>query len=202
MADVLEEFRHFVAFRLALGRDLVADAPHHDTRVVAVLMEHVHHVPFSPFIEKAVVAVGAFGYVPFVERLYHHHEAHLVTKAHKFRSRHVVGCADGIAAHILQKVELMPKGGNIDGGAERAEVMMVADALELAALTVEIESLFRYELYGADAETGLVDILKAAAVINPCDGGVESRRLRGPQLRILHNQILHKRIAMNGLALE
>ena len=60
-------------------------------------MEHVDHILFCPddsvaavLVEETVVAVLAFGRIPFVEVLEHYHEAHLVAKFDQFLGRHVV----------------------------------------------------------------------------------------------------------------
>ncbi len=52
----------------------------------------------------------------------------------------------------LQDLELALGGAPVDGRAERAEVVVVADALEAHAAAVEQEALLRPELDRADAE--------------------------------------------------
>ena len=115
MADVLQESQCLVALGVTLVGHFVADAPHHHTRVVAIVLHHVHHVAFSPFVEETVIAVLALRHVPFVERLYHHHETHLVAQLHQFGGRHVVRSTDGIAAHVFQQSKLTAKGRFVDG---------------------------------------------------------------------------------------
>ena len=148
MADVLQERGHLVAFGAALGGHFVADAPHHHAGVVAILAEHVHHILLRPLVEEAVVAVLTLGNVPLVERLEHHHETHLVTELHQLGRRHIVGGADGIATHVLEQRQLAAE------GTQRAEVVMVAHALELAVLAVEEEALVGHQLDASDAEAG------------------------------------------------
>ena len=152
MADVLKEFRHAITVGTALRGHLVADAPHHHARVVAVVSQHVYHVFLSPIIEKTVVSVLTFRHVPFVERLDHHHHSELVAQLHEFRSRHVVRCAYGVAAHVLEHKDLMPQCRAVHGCAQRTEVVMVAHALELALPAVEEEALVGHELNASYAE--------------------------------------------------
>ena len=101
-------------------------------------MEHAYHVTLCPLVEIAVIPVLAFRVIPLVERLHHHHETHLVTKTDKFGRRHIVRCADRITAHVLQHCQLMPQRRHAHGRTERPQVMMVADALELPVLAVQV----------------------------------------------------------------
>ena len=85
------------------------------------MVEHIDHIPFSPYapvsavlVEESVVAVFAFGDVPFVEILAHHHKAHFVAELDQFFCRHIVRGADGVAAHILENCELAADGSFID----------------------------------------------------------------------------------------
>ena len=89
-ADVGEEPGRFVAAGVALARNLVAYAPHDHRGAVAVLAQHVDHVLFGPLVEVQMIAVAAFGDVPLVERLHHHHEAHLVAQGYQLGRGHVV----------------------------------------------------------------------------------------------------------------
>ena len=154
MADVLQERSHLVAFGAALGGHFVADAPHHHAGVVAILAKHVHHVLLRPLVEEAVVTVLTLGDIPFVERLEHHHEAHLVAELHQLGRGHIVGGADGVATHVLEQRQLAAEGSHIDGSTQRTKVVMVAHALELAVLSVEEEALVSHQLDAADAEAG------------------------------------------------
>ena len=78
MADILKVLSHFCAALHALLRNLVADAPHHHRRGIPERMKHIHHISFRPFVEEPVIAILALGVIPLVERLDHHHKAHLV----------------------------------------------------------------------------------------------------------------------------
>ena len=149
MADVLQERSHLVAFGAALGGHFVADAPHHHAGVVAILAEHVHHVPLRPLVEETVVTVLTLGDIPFVERLEHHHEAHLVAELHQLGRGHIVGGAD-----VFEQRQLAAEGSHIDGGTQRTKVVMVAHALKLAVLAVEEEALVGHQLDASDTEAG------------------------------------------------
>ncbi len=155
MTYVLQELCHLVAVRAALRRHLIPDTPHYHARIVAPLMKHIHHVPFRPchsrnirrLIEEPVIAVGAFGNVPLVKRLNHHHQSKLITQAHKLGSRHIVRCPDSITAHVLKHQELMPECGHIDCRSQRSQVMMIAYPLEFAVTAVQEKSFFSDKFY-------------------------------------------------------
>ena len=158
VADGLEESRRLVTIGSALGRNLIADAPHDYGRRIPERMEHAYHVTLGPLVEITVITILAFGIVPLVERLHHHHETHFVTKAYKLGSRRIVRRPDRIATHVLQHCQLMPQCRYAHGRAERTEVMMIADTLELPVLAVQIKALLRDELDRTDAETRLIFI--------------------------------------------
>ena len=166
MDDVDEELGGVVSGFVALARNFVSDAPEDHRRVVAELVKHVHHVFLRPFVKEEMVAVAAFLDVPLVEWLYHHHESHLVAKSHKFRGRHVVGSADGVAAHLFEQSELVTESGLVDGAAQGTQVMVVAYAPYLAHLAVEEESLVRNDFDGTDTESGGVFIYLLASIPN------------------------------------
>ena len=111
-----------------------------------------------------MVAVLTFCYVPFVEVLAHYHESHLVAKFYQLLGRHVVGCADCIAAHILEHGELAAYGRLVYGCAKRTEVMVEAYSAELAYLSVEEESLVRTDLYRPESEPGADLVLEVFSV--------------------------------------
>ena len=102
MADILQEFGHFITDRTALSRYFVADTPHNDARVIPVIMKHIYHITFRPFIEVAVITIFTFGDIPFIERFDHHHKSHFVTQCNEFGSRHIMRSTDRVASHIFQ----------------------------------------------------------------------------------------------------
>ena len=130
------------------------------------MAHEVHQVLFHPFVEELVVSVLYLGRSPFIERLCHKHHAHLVTGFYKLRGRHVVGCAYRIASHILEYPDLASDACLVGDSSQRAEVMVVAHALELDSFPVEEKSLPVYDLRGTDTECGGVLILECAAFVN------------------------------------
>ena len=126
-----------------LVRNLVTDTPHHDSRAVPVMSDKIDEVLFCPLLEIEVIAVLHLRSYPTVEGLGHEHHTHLVTNLDKFWSRHIVGCSDGVATHILKHTDLSADTGFIGYRTERTEIMVVAYTLEYSLLTVKEESLIR-----------------------------------------------------------
>ena len=91
-----------------------------------------------------------------------------------------MGSADGVAAHILEQLQLMAKGRFVYRGPEGTQVVMVADAPEFTRNSVEEESLSGDKFDGSDAENGLVRVTEAGSGPDPCDRLVERRAFRAP----------------------
>ena len=173
--------------------------------------DEVHDILFRPFIEEPVVAVFAFGDVPFVECLRHQHNAHFIAQLNELFCRHIVRCPDCITAHILEHCQLVPYRGGVHCRSERSQVVMQAYSLELAAFSVEEETFARPDFYAADTERCGDAVLKSGAVhdtdpvpsapvcLDAASGqdlgvcGVESRGFRRPQVRVIHCQLLLER---------
>ena len=201
MADVAKHRGHLVAFGRTLRGHFVADAPHHHGGRVAILPQEVDHVAFRPFVEVAVIAVLALGDVPLVEGFEHHHEAHLLTELHEFGGGHVVGGADGVAAHVLEDGELVAEGTHIDRRPERAKVVVVADAAKLAQPTVEEKSLVGHHLDAAHTEARFVSVAEHAFGVDFCHGAVEMRRFGRPKVGALNDEVLRDGQPMRHISL-
>ena len=100
--DLLEEMGITVADSVVLLGYLVANAPHHDGRVVAVDEDEIGEVALPPgfasavygsfidLFEEAAISIFALGIDPHVHRFGHDHHTHLVTDVHLPRCWHVV----------------------------------------------------------------------------------------------------------------
>ena len=144
-----------VRLSLPLLEHLVAYRPHQDARVVAVAQDEVGEVALVPLVEEAGVVVLGLAAAPHVERLVHHDESHRVAHGQQFRGRRVVARADGVHAHRLQLHELAVQGVLAQGGTEAAEVVVLADAVQLHVLAVEPEARRSIEAEIAEARRGL-----------------------------------------------
>ena len=66
--------------------------------------------------------------------------------------------ADGIAAHLLEELNLTLKGADVDRAAERSEVGMIADAIDPHMFSVQEKSFIGVELDRADAERCFITV--------------------------------------------
>jgi len=190
VADVLKKPGDLGPVGSALIGNLVADAPHHHAGVVPVVAHQIRQVLFRPFVKIDMIAVFHLGGFPFVKSFGHDHHSHFVACPDQFGSRHVVGSADGIGAHLLHDADLPADGSIVDGGPQRPQVVMVAHPFELRPFAVEEEPLPGDHLQGADAKGGGIFVTQDLPVIEPGNSGIEVRMFRIPQDGLLHHQLL------------
>ena len=150
--------------------------------MIAVAAEFRAPVLFVPVVEQQVIIVLRLAAFPAVERFVHHHHAQAVAQIEQFRRGRIVAGADGVAAHFLQDLNLPLQRAGVDGRAERAEVVMVANAVERHALAVQQKSVVRRELDGADAERRFVAVHQFAVLFDGGDGDIALRFLDAPQV--------------------
>ena len=111
--------------------------------MIAVAPHHVAHVALRPFVEVLAVAVRDFRNAPHVEGFVHDQQAQPVGELEQFGRGRVVAGADRVDARALHDLQLSLGGAPIDGGTQRAEVVVQADAMEFHALAVEQEARCR-----------------------------------------------------------
>ena len=115
--------------RTLLG-DFVADAPEDDAGMIAVAAQFGAPILLVPVVEEQMIIVFGFAAFPAVEGLIHDDHAQAVAEIEQFRGGRIVAGANGVAAHLLQDFDLPLQGADVDGGAQRAEVVVVADAVQ------------------------------------------------------------------------
>ena len=98
--------------------DLVADAPHHDGRVVAVAHQHRGEVALPVVLEELRIIVDVLGLLPHVRKLIHHQQAQLVAGVQEIAGRRIMGAADGIEAGVLELANAAVFGRAESGRAE------------------------------------------------------------------------------------
>ena len=103
----------------------------------------------------------------------HDEEAHLVAHIEEFRGGGVVAGADGVAAHLFQDFELALEGADVEGGAEGAQVVVIADAVEFGDDAVDGEAGVGVEFERADAEGGFVGVDRFTIFQNADSGYIE-----------------------------
>ena len=185
VAEILQILRELTASGVVLFRNLVTYRPHDDGRMVAVGQHEVLDILLPPLLEETGVAVLALGVDPHVEALGHHHHTEGVAEVHLHLRGHVVRGADGVAAHVLQGLDLADEGTLVDGGTQRAEVVMQTDAFYLTCHTVQLETILLGALQRTDAER-LCRLVEQRAVLHIFDmRDIEIRCLGRPQVGLL-----------------
>ncbi len=151
-----------------------------------MVFHQVFYVAVAPFVEEACVAVFAFGIFPHVETFGHYHHSQRVAYVHLHLRRHVVGRAYGVAAHCLHHLYLAYQRSLVYGGAERTKVVVQTYALELACLSVELESALLCHRGRAYAHVYSLPVNELAVAIQFCHEFVQIWRFGRPQLWLLH----------------
>ncbi len=88
--------------------------------------------------------------------------------------------ANGITAHLLEHLDLALEGAKVDCGAQRAQVVMIADTVEFDVLAIYEQARIRVVFERADPEGSLVGIHERAIVGDSSDGHVTVRGLGAP----------------------
>ena len=78
--------------------------------------------------------------------------------------------ADGVAAHVLQGLDLSDEGTFVDGSPQGTEVVVQTDTLQLARHAVQLETTLLGALHCTDAEL-LTDFIDRLAVSHVFDTG-------------------------------
>ncbi len=121
---------------------LVANAPHHYRRVIAVRLHKSRNITVAPFLKESGIAVFAFWINPHVEALGHNHHAKRIAHVHLDLRWMVVRRANGIASHVLKLLDLPYDSRFIDRCAKRPKIMMQTNALYLATHAIELEAMY------------------------------------------------------------
>ncbi len=153
-------------FLITLLGDFVADAPHHDGRVVSVTADQHARVLLVPGIEQQAVVVRRLARAPDVERLVHDEDPFLVGVILQLGSGRIVARADRVRPHLDQHVDLPVQRAFVQRRAERAEIVVHAHTLNIEPFAVDGKPV-GVERQRADAERRLVAI-EHHAVLQDC----------------------------------
>ena len=179
--------RQFVGIsRRPLFENLVANAPHEDTGVVAVAQHQICEVALVPLLEETGIVVLCLLASPHVERLVHHDESHSVAHVQQFRSGRIMRTADAVHAHGLQSGEFAVQGVFVEGRSQTAEVVVLADTVDLEVLAIEPKTCLRVETERAETCGGLVGIDEFATLPHLCKHRIDVGLLTGPKKRVIN----------------
>ncbi len=116
------------------------------------------------------MGVAVFRAVPAIEELVDDQNALAVADLDQLVGGGVVGDADGVAPHLLENVHLTLQRPVPGLRAQRALVVVLADALELHVFAVELKAHVGGKLDGAEAKLGLIGVQHRVALL---DGGYQ-----------------------------
>ncbi len=122
-------------------------------RMVAVVLHQVGDILVAPLLEELGVAILALRINPHIEALCHYHHTEGIADFHLHGRRHVVGCTDGVATHLLHRLDLADEGRLVLCCSQWTEVVVQADALNFAGDAIELETIILGYRDGTD--TGL-----------------------------------------------
>ena len=170
-------------FRLRRVVNFVAHAVKDDAGMIAVAQNGVAFVRFRPFVEIQMIVVGILGHSPAIEHFVHHQKSHAVAQIEKLRRGRVVRGANGIHSERLQGFQPFFPDTQRHRRAERAAIVMQANALDLEILSVQPEAGVRLEMRVADAEGRRRFVQHRAGRNDFADGVVKLRIVKVPELR-------------------
>src|SRR5215475_3256835 len=120
--------------------------------MIAIAADERPHVFFMPVGEQKVIIVAGFTSDPAIESFVHDDKAETIGDVEEFRSGGIVAGTNGVAAHFLQNFQLTLKCAGVNRRAERAEIVMVANAIDRDALIVQEKAVIGCEFDGANAK--------------------------------------------------
>ena len=162
---------------------LVAKAPQHYRRMVAVALDKLRHV----LLPKALPLHSSAGILrePLVVQLIHHEQSQSVAKAQEVLAVWIVRRAHMIIPKFLHQLQPLLYGSRKGSGSQCAQRMVVGPTLQQHLLAVEQQATLWSELHGAHAKL-LADAVGHAplVVVERHLGRVEIRRFARPQLGV------------------
>ena len=118
----------------------------------SVCPHQVFDVPVAPVLEETRISVLALCIYPHIETLCHYHHTKRVAYVHLNLRRHIMGCADSIASHSLQKFYLTNNSSLVHSSTQQSEVVVQTNTLNLTALTIQCKSLFSIAFHSAETD--------------------------------------------------
>ena len=155
--------------------------------MVAVAAHEARELARDEVLQRLVAAPARL--LPLVEALVPHEDAHLVAEVQDARRGAVVARAERVHAHVAHDGELAAHRVLVERHAERAEVGMQVDAVELHALAVEDEALVGVEAEFAESDAAHERVGEAVATHADLER-VELRAVHElPELGIRHREL-------------
>src|SRR5262249_19133698 len=109
--------------------------------MIAVAANECADIFFVPIRKEQMIIIARLSADPAVEGFIHHDEAEAIGDVEQFRSGRVMTGANSVTAHFFECFELTFECAAVNGGAERAEVMVIANAVQRNTLAVQKEAV-------------------------------------------------------------
>ena len=159
--------------------------------MVSISFYQIREISLVPLIKETGIVAIRFLAAPHIETLIHHEEAHRITHVQQFRSRRIMTAADGIHTHIAKDGELAMHRILIHRCTQTAEVVVLADTIELDVLAIQEETLPGIKLHISETCGGSSGIHHLAVHHQLALHDIEIALPDVPKLRILHLELLH-----------
>ena len=91
-------------------RDLIANTPHDNGRMIAVSADPAAYILLHPFLEKSGIIIRILCHFPYIKCFGQDQEAHLICQFHQFHSGHIMGSPQGIDTHGSHEAEFTAHG--------------------------------------------------------------------------------------------
>ena len=153
-----------------------------------MVLYQIGDILIAPLLEELGITILALRINPHIETLCHHHHTEGIADFHLHGRRHVVGCTDGVATHLLHHLDLTDKGCLVLCSAQWTEVVVQTDTLQFAGNAIELETIILGYGNGADTSLQSLNISHLLAFISGKFYLIEIRRFRRPELRVCHLQ--------------
>ena len=141
VTDVLQVSGYLPTLLAPLLRNLIADAPHHDRRMIAVAEDQILDIPVVPLLEEPCISILAFRINPHIKAFGHDHHSHRVAYLHLPCRRHIMSRTDGVASHVLHYAQLSYERSLVDRCAQRSKVVVQAHPFYFTGHPIELEPI-------------------------------------------------------------
>src|SRR5258705_3915490 len=126
--------------------------------MIAIAQNHVFQIALVPLVPVEMIVKRCLLLLPHVEGFIHDNEAQLIGQLEQLGRGWIVGSPNTVDAHRLQHLELPLQSACVNGSAECAKIMMIADTPNLYGLAVQNESFIDVETEMPNADRCFVSI--------------------------------------------
>ena len=111
-------------------RNLVANAPHDNGRMIAVSADPAAYILLHPLLEKSGIIIRILCHLPHIERFGYDQKSHLIRQFHQFHSGHIVGSPHSIDTHGTHEFKFPAHGFFVKSRSQCSEVMVIAGTVQ------------------------------------------------------------------------